>query len=102
MKKFNEFGTQSYNISTNLNLNVFTNDKNIEPNMTKEIEYKDKGIKIQLHLDYMFKNFKAYSVQSAVFESPLVSLRAERKTKGGTANTCEELLYMIKKEMKFM
>jgi len=30
MKKFNEFGTQSYNISTNLNLNVFTNDKNIE------------------------------------------------------------------------
>ena len=87
MKKFNEFGTQSYNISTNLNLNVFTNDKNIEPNMTKEIEYKDKGIKIQLHLDYMFKNFKAYSVQSAVFESPLVSLRAQRNTKGGTANT---------------
>ena len=87
MKKFNEFGTQSYNISTNLNLNVFTNDKNIEPNMTKEIEYKDKGIKIKLHLDYMFKNFKAYSVQAAVFESPLVSLRTQRNTKGETANT---------------
>ena len=87
IKKFNEFGTQSYNISENLNLNVFTNDKNIKPNMTKEIEYKNKGIKIILHMDYIFKNFKAYSIQTAVFESPLVSLRAERKTAGGTANT---------------
>ena len=86
-KKFNEFGTQSYNISTNLILNVFTNDTKIVPNEAKNLEYKDKGIRITLHLDYMIKNLKAYSVQAVVFESPLVSLRVKRKVKGGTANT---------------
>ena len=35
----------------------------------------------------MLKDLKAYSVQAVVFESPLVSLRAQRKTNGGTSNT---------------
>jgi len=91
IKQFNDFGTQSYNISANLKLNVFTNDSNlnstIDTNLTKSIYYKDKGIRITLNLDYMLKNFKAYSVQAVVFESPLVSLRVKRKSKGGIANT---------------
>ena len=87
IKNFNEFGTQSYNISANLNLNVFTNDNNIKSNNIKEIEYENKGIKIKLNFDYMLKNFKAYSVQAVVFESPLVSLRVKRQAQGGTANT---------------
>ena len=87
IKNFNEFGTQSYNISANLNINVFKNDNRVNPNSQKSIYYKDKGIRINLHLDYMLKDLKAYSVQAVVFESPLVSLRVKRKTKEGTANT---------------
>jgi hypothetical protein len=87
IKNVNEFGTQSYNISANLNINVFTHDNKINSNLTKSIYYNDKGIRINLHLDYMLKDLKAHSVQAVVFESPLVSLRVKRKTKGGTANT---------------
>ena len=87
IKNFNEFGTQSYNISANLNLNVFTKDSNIESNIIKDISYEDKGIRIKLHMDYIFKNYKAYSIQAVVFESPLVSLRVKRQSEGGTANT---------------
>jgi hypothetical protein len=35
----------------------------------------------------MFKNLKIHSVQAVIFESPLISIRAERKSKGGIANT---------------
>ena len=35
----------------------------------------------------MFKNLKIHSVQAVIFESPLISFRAERKSKGGIANT---------------
>ena len=38
-------------------------------------------------MDYIFKNYKAYSIQAVVFESPLVSLRVKRQSNGGTANT---------------
>ena len=41
IKNFNEFGTQSYNISANLNINVFTNDNKINSNLVKNIYYKD-------------------------------------------------------------
>lgn len=85
LKKFNEFGTQSYNISANLNLNVFINNDN--SSLIKSIDNKEKGIKINLHLSYMFKNLKIHSVQAVIFESPLISFRAERKSKGGISNT---------------
>ena len=80
LKQFNQFGTQKYEISTNLNLNVFSNNANNQ--LIKSIEHEDKGIKINLHL----KNFKVHSVQAVVFDSPLVSFKLERKSKGGISN----------------
>ena len=85
LKKFNEFGTQSKSISENLNLNVFINNDN--STLIKTINNKEKGIKIKLHLSYIFKNLKIHSVQAVIFESPFISFRAERKSKGGIANT---------------
>jgi type III secretion system FlhB-like substrate exporter len=84
LKQFNQFGTQKYEISTNLNLNVFSNNANNQ--LIKSIEHEDKGIKINLHLSYMLKNFKVHSVQAVVFDSPLVSFKLERKSKGGISN----------------
>ena len=84
LKRFNEFGTQAYNISANLYLNVFRNNENFQ--LIKNIDYKEKGIKINLHLSYMLKNFKVHSVQAVVFDSPLVSFKLERKSKGGISN----------------
>ena len=84
LKRFNEFGTQAYNISTNLYLNVFGNEENSE--LIKSIDYEDKGIKINLHLSYMLKNLKVHSVQAVVFDSPLISFKLERKSKGGISN----------------
>jgi hypothetical protein len=49
LKRFNEFGTHTYNISANLNLNVLT--KNENSSLIKNLDYKDKGIKINLHLN---------------------------------------------------
>ena len=46
LKRFNEFGTQAYNISANLYLNVFRNNDNSQ--LIKSIDYKDKGIKITI------------------------------------------------------
>ena len=84
LKKFNEFGTQKYEISTNLNLNVFTNNENSQ--LIKSIDHEEKGIKINLHLSYILKDLKVHSVQAVVFDSPLVSFKAERKSKGGISN----------------
>ena len=87
IKYYNQFGTQSYNISANLDLNVFTDENETYSNSIKNINYKEKGIKVNFNLNYMLKDLKVYSVQAVVFESPLVSLRAQRKTNGGTSNT---------------
>ena len=84
LKQFNQFGTQKYEISTNLNLNVFSN--NASNQLIKSIEHEDKGIKINLHLSYILENFKVHSVQAVVFDSPLVSFKLERKSKGGISN----------------
>ena len=84
LKKFNEFGTRTYNISTNLNLDVFNNEEN--SSLIKNLDYKDKGIKINLYLSYMLKDLNVHSVQAVVFDSPLVSFKAERKAKNGISN----------------
>ena len=39
-----------------------------------------------MHLSYILENFKVHSVQAVVFDSPLVSFKAERKSKGGISN----------------
>ena len=84
LKRFNEFGTHTYNISANLNLNVLTKNENSA--LIKNLDYKDKGIKINLHLNYMLKDLNVHSVQAVVFDSPLVSFKAERKAKNGISN----------------
>ena len=84
LKKFNEFGTQTYEINTNLNLNVFTNNDNSQ--LIKNIDNEEKGIKINLHLSYMLTDFKVHSVQAVIFDSPLVSFKLQRKSKGGISN----------------
>ena len=39
-----------------------------------------------MHLSYILENFKVHSVQAVVFDSPLVSFKLERKSKGGISN----------------
>ena len=89
LKKLNEFGTHFYNISTTLAVNVLVKPKTGEFNMDSEIvsEFKDKGIKLALNYKYLFNNYTdAQSIQTVIFDSPLVSIRGEREKKGGTAN----------------
>ena len=90
LKKFNEFGTQFYNISADLSLNVFLNPGNL--NMGRDIDFNwiiddDKGIRINLHSNYLLREKGAQSVQAVIFESPLVSLRGkEEEIEQGVSN----------------
>ena len=79
-KKLNEFGSKFYNISSDLSLDVIINPKNL--NAEKDIEFKwinddNKGIRINLHSNYLLRNKSADSVQAVIFESPLVSIKGE-------------------------
>ena len=79
-KKLNEFGSKFYNISSDLSLDVIINPKNL--NAEKDIEFKwinddNKGIRINLHANYLLRNKSADSVQAVIFESPLVSIKGE-------------------------
>ena len=90
LKKFNEFGTQFYNISVDLSLNVFLNPGNL--NMGRDVDFNwiiddDKGIRINLHSNYLLREKGAQSVQAVIFESPLVSLRGkEEEIEQGVSN----------------
>ena len=89
LKKLNDFGTHFYNISSTLAVNVLVKPQTGEFNMDSEIvsEFKDKGIKLALNYKYLFNNYtNAQSIQTVIFDSPLVSIRGEREKKGGTAN----------------
>lgn len=89
LQKLNEFGSCFYNLSATLAVNVTIKPK--ELNLKEEIvtDFPDKGIRIVLHSDKLFKEYReAYSIQTVVFDSPLVSIRGGReKEGGGTANT---------------
>ena len=90
LKKFNEFGTQFYNISADLSLNVFLNPGNL--NMGRDVDFNwiiddDKGIRINLHSNYLLREKGAQSVQAVIFESPLVSIRGkEEEIEQGVSN----------------
>ena len=82
LKKFNEFGTQFYNISADLALNVFLNPGNLNMGADTDFNWiinEDKGIRINLHHNYLLREKGAQSVQAVIFESPLVSLRGKKE-----------------------
>ena len=90
LKRINEFGAGFYNISANMALNIITNPGNLDVNADSEFQWindDNKGIKIKLHSNYMLREKGASSLQAVVFESPLVSLRANSSKEGGTSNT---------------
>ena len=91
LKKLNEFGEGLYNISSNLTLNVITNPGNLDASADAEVKWfndEEKGIRIQLHSNYMLREKGASSLQAVIFDSPLVSVRASnQKESGGTSNT---------------
>ena len=88
LKKLNEFGSKFYNLSTTLAVNVTIKPEKLNVNQQIVSEFKDKGIKIVLNSDYLFEKYDdAYSIQTVVFDSPLVSIKGERQKEGGTANT---------------
>ena len=88
-KRFNEFGSNFYNISANLGLNVFLNSGKLNIENDNEINWiidENKGIKINLHTNYLLRDNKAYSVQAVIFDSPLVSLRGKKENENGISN----------------
>ena len=90
LKRINEFGAGFYNISANMALNIITNPGNLDVSADTEFQWindDNKGIKIKLHSNYMLREKGASSLQAVVFESPLVSLRANSAKEGGTSNT---------------
>ena len=87
-KRFNEFGTNFYNITGSLTFNVTINPGGLGLSTDTEVfvsNINNKGIKIILHSNYLLRLKGAYSIQTIVFESPLVSLRAKREEEDGVA-----------------
>ena len=89
-KRLNEFGNKIYTFGPKILLNVTINPGNLEASVDGEIaimDYKERGIKIQLHANYMLRSTGAYSLQTVIFDSPLVSIRGKKTSGGGTSNT---------------
>ena len=90
LKRLDEFGTSFYNFSASMLVNVTINPGDKELGADAELfisNLEEKGIRVVLHSNYLLRNYNAYSVQSVVFDSPLVSIRGRTEKEGGTANT---------------
>ena len=90
LKKFNEFGSNFYNISSGLTLNVIQNPGNLNVDNDADfiwINDDNKGIKIKLHSNFLLRDKGANAIQSVIFESPLVALRVKKETEDGISNT---------------
>ena len=89
-KKFNEFGTDFYNIGGSIALNVTINPGGLGLSTDGELfitDINNKGIKVMLHSNYLLRLNEAYAMQTIVFESPLVSIRAKNEYEDGVSNT---------------
>jgi hypothetical protein len=89
-KKLNEFGNKFYNFGPKIAINVTINPGNLEAKLDGEIailDLDDRGIKVHLHSNFMLRSTGAYSLQTVVFDSPLVSIRGKRIKERGTSNT---------------
>jgi len=89
LKRLNEFGDNFYNLSATLALNVTVKpkEKEVDVNQVFVSDFKDKGIKITLQSYNLINKYGASSIQTVVFDSPLVSIRGKNQKEGGTANT---------------
>lgn len=88
LQKLNEFGEGFYNLTATLAVKVSVRPEELDIEGESEIDFPEKGIKIVLHGDYLFSlKVQATSIQSVVFDSPLVSLRGRTEIEGGTSNT---------------
>ena len=90
LKKFNEFGTNYYNISGSMGVNVTVNPGQLDKSTDANIfisDLEDKGIKLLLHSNYMLRDKNAYALQTVVFDSPLVSVNAKNEYENGALNT---------------
>ena len=90
IKKLNEFGSNYYNISGSMGVNVTVNPGQLDASSDAKLfvsDLKDKGIKILLHSNYMLRDKGAYAMQTVVFDSPLVSVNAKNEVEDGTINT---------------
>lgn len=90
LKKLNDYGSQFYNLSANIVVNVTNRPEDKELDINQEIvsDFPEKGIRIVYHADYFFKQYaEVNSIQAVVFDSPLVSIRGKKETEGGTSNT---------------
>ena len=90
LKKLNEFGTNYYDISGSMGVNVTVNPGKLDKSTDAKIfvsDLKDKGIKLILHSNYMLRDKEAYALQTVVFDSPLVSVNAKNEYENGALNT---------------
>ena len=89
-KKLNEFGNGFYNISGSMAVDVTVAPDQFDANANAEVsivDVEDKGIKLLLHSNYLLKEKKAYAIQSLVFDSPLMSVKASGEVDDNTVNT---------------
>lgn len=89
VKRLNEFGEGFYNISASMALNVSINAGLDASQDSVEFvsDFKDKGILLLLHNNYMLRDKGAYAMQSLIFDSPLISIEANREADENTVNT---------------
>ena len=88
LQKLNDYGQGFYNLSATLAVKVAVKPTELNLDNKFELDFKEKGIKISVYGDYLFSlESGAKSLQAVVFDSPLVSVRGNRKTEGGTSNT---------------
>ena len=90
IKKLNEFGSNYYEISGSMAVNVTVNPGQLDSSTDAQVfvsDLADKGIKIILHSNYMLREKGAYAMQTVVFDSPLVSVNAKNEVEDGAINT---------------
>ena len=84
-KRLNEFGAGNYTFNGEMSANVDINDGQISAETESEIKVNyvtDKNIVILTHSNLMLKKYNAYALQTLVFESPLVSVKATAGLEG--------------------
>ena len=89
-KRLNEFGNGSYNISGGMSVDVLVNNGSLSSSNDAELfitNIENKGIKLLLHSNYLLRKDNSYAVQSLVFDSPLVSVKANGEYVNNTLNT---------------
>lgn len=88
--QLNQLGNGFYNISGSMAVNVAVAPNEFKADADAEltvIDIEDKGIKLLLHSNYLLKDKKGYALQSIVFDSPIMSVKASGEIEDNTVNT---------------